>query len=198
MNALIIYTHPSRNSLNGAFLEKAMTGLKANPDVNNIEVLDLYAEDYDPALRFDEQKRRRDMNTDPEMAPYREQISQADLLVFIYPIWWGRPPAMLLGYFDKLMATGFAYRYKEWQIMPEGLLKGKQVICISTMQGPGLYAALWLGNAHKKLMKRALFNFVGIKKVRFFQWGNMEGPAGKREKSLRRTERFLSRRKFAA
>lgn len=33
-------------------------------------------------------------------------------------------------------------------------------------------------------MKRALFNFVGIKKVKFFEFGNMESPKGKQTKKL--------------
>lgn len=34
-------------------------------------------------------------------------------IVFVYPIWWGRPPAMLLGYIDQLFAANFAYRDKK-------------------------------------------------------------------------------------
>lgn len=35
------------------------------------------------------------------------------------------------------------------------------------MKGPAHYPLLWLGNAHKILMKRALFSYVGIRKVKF-------------------------------
>ncbi len=192
MRALIVFAHPNRKSLNGAFLEKTLKGLEANPDISEVEILDLYKENFDFALRFDENRRRRDMHRDPYMASYRNQLTRADLIIYIYPIWWGRPPAILLGYFDRLMATEFAYRYHPGKIMPEGLLKGKQVICISTMKGPSLYPALWLGNAHKMLMRKALFNFVGIKKVKFLQWGDMEGRDGKRMKALVRTEKVLT------
>lgn len=43
---------------------------------------------------------------------YRNQITWADKIVFVYPIWWGRPPAMLMGYIDQLFAANFAYRDK--------------------------------------------------------------------------------------
>jgi FMN-dependent NADH-azoreductase len=69
--------------------------------------------------------------------------------VFIYPIFWGRPPAMLLGYFDQLIASQFAYKEKQSSIYPEGLLKGKQVVCISTMKGPFFCLWLTLNNAQK-------------------------------------------------
>ena len=41
------------------------------------------------------------MHIDPKLGKYREQTREADKLVFVYPIWWGRPPAMLLGYIDR-------------------------------------------------------------------------------------------------
>ena len=43
---------------------------------------------------------------------YREQLLWADKIVLVYPIWWGRPPAMLMGYIDRMFASGFAYRNK--------------------------------------------------------------------------------------
>ena len=193
MRALIVFAHPDRKSLNGAFLETTRKSLEANPAVSEIEILDLYGEGFDPSLRFGGGKRRRDMHKDPEMAPYRDQLSHADMIIYIYPIWWGRPPAILLGYFDRLMAAEFAYRYHPGKIIPEGLLKEKRVLCISTMKGPGFYPALFLRSAHKILLRKALFNFVGIRKIKFFQWGDMEGSPERREKSLRKTGEYIRR-----
>jgi NAD(P)H dehydrogenase (quinone) len=182
MKTLVIYTHPNHKSLNYAFLQKTMEGLKENPLVSDIQLLDLYEEDFDPRLVFNEQKRRRDMHLDPDLTEYREQLLWADKIVFIYPIWWGRPPAMLLGYIDRMMAANFAYR-KKGSLLPEGLLKNKSAVIVSTMEGPTLYPLLWLNNAHKILMKRALLKYVGFKKVKFFEFGSMEkknGPQAKR------------------
>lgn len=190
MNALIIYTYPNHQSLNYAFLQKVVQGCQENPAITEIQVLDLYEEQFDPRLIFHEQKRRRDMYRDPQLEKYREQLTWADKIIFIYPIWWGRPPAMLLGYIDQLFAANFAYRDKKG-LLPEGLLKGKSVVCISTMKGPTNYPLLWLHNAHKILMKRALFNFVGIKRVKFFEFGNMENKKGRQQKKLERVHRYF-------
>lgn len=173
MNTLIVYTHPNHQSLNHAFLEQTVKGLSENEGKNEIRIIDLYKEEFDPVLYFDENKKRRNMHIDPKFAAYREQIEWAERLVFIYPIWWGRPPAMLLGYFDQIFSTNFAYKNKgKWS--HEGLLKGKSAICISTMKGPQNYPLFFLNNAHKALMKKALLNFVGIKKVKFFEFGSAE------------------------
>lgn len=190
MNTLIIYTHPNKKSLSNSFLEKTIEGLEANSRSDEIKVLDLYADNFDPLLIFNDEKRRRDMHVDPNLELYREQLLWANQIVLIYPIWWGRPPAMLMGYIDQMFASNFAYKDKGG-LMPEGLLKGRSVVCISTMKGPTNYPLFFLNNAHKTLMKRGLFNFVGIKKVKFFEFGNMESPKGKHEDKLNKVYRYF-------
>ncbi|MBK5484839.1 NAD(P)H-dependent oxidoreductase [Peribacillus sp. TH16] len=192
MNMLVIYTYPNHKSLSYAFLQKIIKGSNENPNIKELQVLDLYEEGFNPLLVFNEHKRRRDMHRDPHLEKYRNQITWADKIVFVYPIWWGRPPAMLMGYIDQLFAANFAYRDKKG-LLPEGLLKGKSVVCVSTMKGPTKYPLLWLNNAHKILMKKALFNFVGIKKVKFFEFGNMESSNGKQTKKLDKVYRYFKK-----
>ncbi len=190
MNTLIIYTHPNRKSLSSSFLDRTVEGLMENKKSKEVKVVDLYADNFNPLLVFNEEKRRRDMHIDPALQEYREQLLWANQIVLIYPIWWGRPPAMLMGYIDQMFASNFAYKDKGG-IMPEGLLKGRSVVCISTMKGPANYPLFFLNNAHKALMKRGLFNFVGIKKVKFFEFGNMESPKGKQEEKLNKVYHYF-------
>lgn len=190
MKTLIVYTYPHHKSLNYAFLQEVMKGCQENPAIDEIQLLDLYKEEFDPRLIFHEHKRRRDMYRDPQLEKYRQQLIWADQIVFVYPIWWGRPPAMLLGYIDQLFASNFAYRDTKG-LFPEGLLKGKSVVCVSTMKGPTNYPLLWLNNAHKILMKRALFSFVGMKKVKFFEFGNMESKKGKHQQKLNKVYQYF-------
>ncbi|MFM9328120.1 NAD(P)H-dependent oxidoreductase [Paenibacillus mesotrionivorans] len=190
MKLLIIYTHPNHESLNGAFLQQVIKGAGENGKIEEVRVTDLYGEGFNPVLVFNKQKRRRDLDKDPELVPYWDNIRWADKIVFIYPIWWGRPPAMLMGFIDRIFVSGFGYR-SNGGLLPEGLLKGKSVVCISTMMGPALYLRLWLNNAHKMLMRKALFNYVGMKDVRFFQFGSMESPKGKQQAKLERVYRYF-------
>lgn len=190
MKTLVIYTHPNHQSLSYAFLQKVIEGSGENPNITEIKVLDLYEEEFNPILVFNEKKRRRDMHFDPQFEKYRQQIIWADKIVFVYPIWWGRPPAMLMGYIDQIFASDFAYKDKGG-LLPEGLLKGRSVVCISTMKGPTYYPLIWLNNAHKALMKKALFNYVGMKKVRFFEFGNMESPKGRHDKKLNKIYQYF-------
>ena len=190
MNTLIIYTHPNHQSLNYAFLEQVLNGISENDRINDVKVVDLYKEGFDPVLFFDENRKRRDMHIDPEFLTFRDQIRWADKMVFIYPIWWGRPPAMLLGYIDQVFSTDFAYKNKG-KYSHEGLLKEKSVICISTMKGPKNYPLFFLNNAHKALMKKALFNYVGIKKVKFFEFGSVEISSEKQKPKLEKIYNYF-------
>ncbi|MWC29699.1 NAD(P)H-dependent oxidoreductase [Paenibacillus sp. MMS18-CY102] len=190
MKTLIIYTHPTHESLSYAFLQKTIEGIGENPNSGEMQVLDLYAEGFNPLLVFNENKRRRDMHKDPELERYREQLLWADRIVMIYPIWWGRPPAMLLGYIDQLFASNFAYR-DTGGLLAEGLLKGKTAVCISVMKGPAFYPLYWLNNAHKVLMRKALFRWVGIKKVKFFEFGGMEKKNGRQAEKLNKVQRYF-------
>lgn len=190
MNMLLIYVHPNHKSLSHAFMQQVLRGGEENEAIRETRVLDLYEEGFDPVLVFNEEKRRRDMHIDPKLARHRELILWADKIVFVYPIWWGRPPAMMMGFIDQMFASNFAYRdTKGW--IAEGLLKGKSVVCISVMKGPTGYLRWWLGNAHQILLRKALFNFVGIKKVKFFEFGYMETPKGKHEQKLDKVYRYF-------
>ncbi|MDQ0196859.1 NAD(P)H-dependent oxidoreductase [Paenibacillus wynnii] len=192
MKMLIVYTHPNHQSLSYAFLQEVIRGSGENTAVEEVRVLDLYEEGFNPLLVFNETKRRRDMHKDPELARYRDQLIWADKIVFVYPIWWGRPPAMLMGYIDQMFSSGFAYK-DTGKMLPEGLLKGKSVVCISSMKGPALYPLFWLNNAHKTLMRRALFSYVGIKQVKFFEFGGMESPRGKHKEKLNKVYHYFKK-----
>ncbi|MBO7746293.1 NAD(P)H-dependent oxidoreductase [Paenibacillus sp. MWE-103] len=185
MNMLVVFAHPTHESLSHAFLQQVIRGSGENAAVKDVQVLDLYASGFDPVL-----VRRRDMHLDPELAAHREQLLWADKIVFVYPIWWGRPPAMLLGYIDRMFASGFAYR-DQGGLLPEGLLRNKSVVCVSTMKGPPLYPLFWLNNAHKVLMRKALFRFVGIRKAKFFEFGRMETPGGAQARKLEKVYRYF-------
>lgn len=99
---------------------------------------------------------------------------------------------MLLGYIDQMFASGFAYR-GTGGLLPEGLLQGKAAVCVSMMKGPSHYPLLWLNNANKVLMRRALLRYVGIKQVKFFEFGNMEKRGGKQVQRLQAIYRFFQR-----
>jgi NAD(P)H dehydrogenase (quinone) len=188
MNTLIIYCHPNRESLNYAMLKVIEKKLKEKN--TPYRVIDLYQENFNPALVYNKEKRRRDMYLDPEMKAYQEAILWAKRLVFIYPIFWSRPPAMVLGFIDRVFASNFGYK-DTGKLLPEGLLKGKEAVVVSTLKGPAFFLKVFMRNAHQVLMKRALFSYVGIKKSKFFEFGSVEGQGPREDKARKRAFKKL-------
>ena len=74
MNVLIVFTHPNKESLNGAFLKNVVKGCKENGLIKDIQLLDLYEENFNPILYFDEKNKRRHMHKNPVFAKYRELL----------------------------------------------------------------------------------------------------------------------------
>ena len=95
----------------------------------------------------------------------QEKVAQADALAFIHPVWqWGYP-AILKGWMDRVFSHGFAYRIGE-NGQPEGLLKHKKALLISTTMGlEAAYRASGIEDAMKKVDVATLTFVCGIQNV---------------------------------
>jgi NAD(P)H dehydrogenase (quinone) len=68
----------------------------------------------------------------------------------------------------------------------------KSMICITyTANYTTNYTLLTLGNVHKILMKKTVFQFVGIRKVKFFEFGSMESKKGNQGKKLAKVQKYF-------
>ena len=50
---------------------------------------------------------------DPLVARYADVVGRAGLLVFVYPTWWSRLPAILKGWLERVMVPGVWFRFDE-------------------------------------------------------------------------------------
>jgi NAD(P)H dehydrogenase (quinone) len=151
MNILIVYAHPNHHSFNAAILKQVQSHLSKK---HSVQLLDLYAENFDPILRFDNNNKRRNLKNLPQTKKYRNQISWADKLIFIFPIWWGGMPAILKGYIDSVFVSGFAYSNKKMGM--DGHLNGKSAWIITTHNTPSIIAHYFSQDYGKVLKKQVL------------------------------------------
>jgi NAD(P)H dehydrogenase (quinone) len=79
MKILIIFAHPNPKSFCGALKDSFIDGV--NPNKHSVEVIDLYQEKFNPVSLGDNE-------ITPEIEKYQQLISNANCLVFIYPVWW--------------------------------------------------------------------------------------------------------------
>jgi len=148
MKVLIVHAHPEPASFNAALTEVASVALRGAGHA--VTVSDLYAQGFDPrAGRHDFQQvadpdvfhyQREQAHAAathsfvPELAREQERLLDADLLILQFPLWWGAPPAILKGWFDRVLAYGIAY--VDGRRFASGLLKGRRAMLSVTTGGP--------------------------------------------------------------
>lgn len=165
MNLLLIYANPSSKSLSSSFKERFLRGAKKAG--HQVKTIDLYAEKFDPVLSEAEAKGKIGKTS----KNHQTMIRRADYLVFIFPIWWFRAPAILEGWIDKVFTSGFAFKYKPITKtfgIPIGLLADKKAVVITCYGAPGWAIQLFYGNLAWRRFKRGVLNFFGIKKILHF------------------------------
>jgi len=114
---------------------------------------------YDPVLKASEHYTAGGKEISKQNLDIQKKIKKADQLIFIYPVWWYSPPAILKGFLDRILTSPFAYKYTKG--IPRGQLKDKRAIVFCTTGGPTWY--YWFsGNLPKRSIKTIL-SFCGIK-----------------------------------
>ncbi|MBB5361800.1 NAD(P)H dehydrogenase (quinone) [Deinococcus humi] len=114
------------------------------------EVSDLYAMQFNPVAgwhdfpavtqpRFLQYQREQKeafehRSHTPEIILEQEKLARADLVIFQFPIWWRSSPAMLKGWFDRVLSVGFAYG--SGRVYGTGGLQGKRALLSVTFGGP--------------------------------------------------------------
>ena len=158
---LIILGHPDEESFCGSLAKAYAEGARsAGSEIKKLYLGNLK---FDPIL-WHGYKKRQELELD--LIKAQEDISWADHIVIIYPTWWGTMPALLKGFFDRVLLSGFAYKFKPNSPLWDKLLKGKTARLIVTMDGPSYYYKLYLCSAGIKIIKKGILYFCGIKPVK--------------------------------
>jgi NAD(P)H dehydrogenase (quinone) len=147
VKVLVVYAHPEPTSFTAALKNTAVEVLR--DDGHEVTISDLYAESFNPVAgrhdfttiadedRFHYQAEQAEAAAHDGFAEdlQREQqrVSTADAFVFVFPIWWGGVPAILKGWFDRVLAYGFAYQ--DGQRYETGFFRGRAAVLGMTSGG---------------------------------------------------------------
>lgn len=156
MKSLIVYAHPSKSGNCGEIFKITKEML---PDA---EIIDLHSDGFDPVLTTEEYDAIKSPPLTALIKEYQDKIRTATDIILIYPIWWNGTPAILKGFFDRVLTTGFAYRYNS-NGMPVQLLKGRRGFILSTSGAPDFYRKLIMGDMALKVVAKTTLGFCGIK-----------------------------------
>lgn len=170
MKHLIISVHPNPQSFNRALVEEV---IKATRQVGAETVVrDLYTLDFNPVLSWSELNATMEGIVPAEIKFEQKLIAEAELITFIYPLWWMGFPAILKGYLDRILSYGFAYQNENG--VSVGLLGNKKMQHFITM-GNSIekYQQLGFDKALKSCLVDGLFNFCGITDIQHDIFGNI-------------------------
>lgn len=173
MKHLIIYAHPNQDSLNGQVKQCIEATLKQYE--HQVAVRDLYQLEFDPVLSMEDMKGQRNGNVNTLIEKEQEYILWADVVTFIYPIWWTGMPAIMKGYIDRVFSYGFAYRYD--QGIQKGLLTGKQAIILNTHgKSHEEYSAIGMDKALLLTSDKGIYTYCGFQIREHFFFDKADRP----------------------
>ncbi|SEP60684.1 Putative NADPH-quinone reductase (modulator of drug activity B) [Devosia sp. YR412] len=185
MRALLVLAHPLGDSLCAHLARQATEALQARGAT--VDVLDLYAEDFQPALTADE--RRLHYSTphpSPDITALQQRLAAADTLVLVFPIWWFSLPAILKGWFDRVWTPKFAFD-QGTPITP--LLTGlKSCLIIATLGSPWWIDTVVMRQPVRRVLKTGLV-FACAPQAKF----RMLSLHGAEEMDATKLDRFTAR-----
>jgi NAD(P)H dehydrogenase (quinone) len=151
VNILVVYAHHEPGSFTSAMKNLAIEILESQG--HSVTVSDLYGQGFSAvAQKWDfvtssgnhfnymlEQKHAANlsMSFSPDILGEIQKLQAADLVLFVTPIWWLSVPAILKGWFDRVLAMGVAW--DTGKIFENGLMRGKQAMVIAAAGGPAEY-----------------------------------------------------------
>lgn len=183
MKQLIVYAHPHSKSFCHAIKEIYADALQAQG--KEVRVRDLYAEDFEPVLRYSElQQLCKGDEMSEDLKIEQAFIKWADVITFIYPIWWTGMPAILKGYIDRVFSCGFAFRYDEEKGII-GLLTDKRVVIINTMGADkDTYLQSGMLTAMETVIDNGIFKMCEMDVVGHYFYGNLVARGDENRKKI--------------
>ncbi|MGN2665155.1 NAD(P)H-dependent oxidoreductase [Bacillus altitudinis] len=159
----IVYAHPWDGSYNHAILTSITEKLETKREP--FQVIDLYKDGFNPVFTAEELKHFHKGETPYLLVKdYQEKLKQSTELVFIFPVWWWDLPAMLKGFIDKVMLSGFAFIEDQNTGTLKGLLTNiKKTTVISTSTTDKDYIESEAGNAIQSVFINRTLADLGLK-----------------------------------
>ncbi len=154
MRVLYLYCHPLPESFHAAIRTKALDGLRAAG--HEVDLLDLYADRFDPVLSEDARRHYHDTNRNQAgLEDYIQRLRSADALVVQFPVWCFGMPAMLKGFFDRMIMPGVAFDISD-PVRVKPMLGNLKHIAGIVTYGRSRWMAIAMGNPPRRIVKRYL------------------------------------------
>lgn len=167
-NVLIINGHPKPGSFCSSLAQVYAKG--ASESGNHTHLLNLYelSFKYDQVFGL-----KSEQELEPDLVYAQQKIKWADHIVIIHPVWWGSVPAILKAFFDRILLSGFAFKYHKKGPWWDKLLTGKSARIIYTSDSPSWFYKWLMKEPSVKQVKERTLEFCGVKPIKLTSIGNL-------------------------
>ncbi|MES2095969.1 MAG: NAD(P)H-dependent oxidoreductase [Pseudomonadota bacterium] len=126
---VVILGHPTPKSFNHAIAARYCQTVR---ECGQEAVLrDLYELDFDPRLHADKRPGLPTNRLTGDIANELSLLRAAQAITFVYPLWFGMPPAIIKGYVDRVLGAATTPRQIKHDV-PDSILHGKTFSTLST------------------------------------------------------------------
>jgi NAD(P)H dehydrogenase (quinone) len=194
MRALVVYAHPIEDSYCASLRDRVVHGLETAG--HDVDLLDLYAEAFDPILTDAERAAHLEPpSAKPELAADFERLRSAELIVMVYPTWWGAQPAILKGWLDRVWANEIAFRIPDGANRIRPALRHVRRIAVVTTHGSSKFINSLEGEPGKRIVGRSLRLLCGWRaRFRWIAFYGMDGATeAARTAFLHKVEQKMAR-----
>ncbi|MGE4240148.1 NAD(P)H-dependent oxidoreductase [Ramlibacter sp.] len=185
MRYFIVYAHPEPRSLNGSLKDAAVQALEQAG--HEVRVSDLYAMAFkavadawdfpmrDAGSRLvyhrESEQAYKAGQLQPEVAREIENLLWSEVVVLQFPLWWFGPPAILKGWFDRVLVNGFAIGVpkegtRQWLRYGEGTLAGRRgIVAVTTGGREAQFSPRGINGAIDEILfpiNHGIFHYTGI------------------------------------
>jgi NAD(P)H dehydrogenase (quinone) len=129
----VILAHPSRSSFNATVADTYVRAAEAAD--HEVVLRDLYAMGFQPCLGEGEIPRRGGFEAAADVQAERRLLADVDVFVLVYPLWFYLPPAILMGYVDRVFGMGFGFGPQTLR-GNQPLLEGRRLLTFSSSGAP--------------------------------------------------------------
>ena len=164
MKWYVLLAHPNPGSFNHAVCNAFLNGLKNAGAAYTLN--DLYASNFNPLMAGEDFNQFGESGELPaDVLAEQEQVDSVDALAFIYPVWWNEAPAILKGWFDRVLSKGWAYDISDAGEF-KALLKLEKVVILNTADNPlELLEDIGLNQAARLTKADGTFLFCGAAEI---------------------------------
>ncbi|MFM2210709.1 MAG: hypothetical protein RIQ96_2352 [Pseudomonadota bacterium] len=161
MRVLVLYSHPVETSYNAALHTQVVHSLRAAG--HEVDDCDLYAEGFNPVMSREERLGHHEVpaNQAPVQS-YVDRLQRAEALVLCFPTWCFGMPAMLKGFFDRVLMPGVAFDISDPANVRPALTHLKRISAVVTYGRPR-WTAFLMGDPPRKAVTRYLRLLTGAR-----------------------------------